>query len=428
VKNGNENLRDDAAGCCASCFDAGTCTTWVWHPDSKECWLKREADVNARPAAEGASVRWTSGVVPRREGVRYALVEDASPPPPPPPRCVHAVLTSSGNPYMNWQTRIMYATYKKHARTRGSILKAFTRVLHRGRDDELMFEVPTMRFEPNQGNCDSWCDYPVADRSLAIAQWSKTTDSLRCSHVIMVETDYVFVKSPPPSIMLPRGSALGFQYAYIAPFEPNAKETYEEYMSDHPELTRQKFKLAPTGNAPSVVNVEDLRVIAPLWAEFVNRTEAPERRRKALGWLRDMYAYVLAALVTGITHETSPSPTSELMAQPPADGELGNAFILHYTWGPEIYDEKDAKIWEFDKRAYGGGQYKRGPYELTPIKEPPEWRFGLKLQTFFQPRALSESKLELLRLMVSELNEAIGALGRVPKGFRDLAAAEAAAA
>ena len=103
----------------------------------------------------------------------------------------------------------------------------------------------------------------------------------------------------------------------------------------------------------------------------MNRTEAPERRRKALGWLRDMYAYVLAALVTGITHETSQSPTSELMAQPPADGELGNAFILHYTWGPEIYDEKDAKIWEFDKRAYGGGQYKRGPYELTPIKEPP---------------------------------------------------------
>jgi len=27
----------------------------------------------------------------------------------------------------------------------------------------------------------------VADRSLAIAQWSQTTDSLRCSHVMMVE-------------------------------------------------------------------------------------------------------------------------------------------------------------------------------------------------------------------------------------------------
>ena len=50
--------------------------------------------------------------------------------------------------YMNWQTRIMYATYKKHAAAPGSILEAFTRILHRGKDDELMMEVPTMRFDP----------------------------------------------------------------------------------------------------------------------------------------------------------------------------------------------------------------------------------------------------------------------------------------
>ena len=50
----------------------------------------------------------------------------------------------------------MYATYKKHAAAPGSILKAFTRILHRGKDDELMMEVPTMRFDPNQAKCDSW--------------------------------------------------------------------------------------------------------------------------------------------------------------------------------------------------------------------------------------------------------------------------------
>ena len=72
---------------------------------------------------------------------------------------------------------IMYRTYQTHAAEPGSILKAFTRVLHRGKDDELMHEVPTMRFDPNQEKCDRWCDYPVADRSLAVAQWSRTTDA-----------------------------------------------------------------------------------------------------------------------------------------------------------------------------------------------------------------------------------------------------------
>jgi len=41
----------------------------------------------------------------------------------------------------------------------------------------------------------------------------------------------------------------------------------------------------------------DLRRVAPRWAEFVERTQRPETVRKAMGWLRDMYAYDAAALV-----------------------------------------------------------------------------------------------------------------------------------
>ena len=200
------------------------------------------------------------GVVPRSPSIRYRNIdhdgETATEKNPAPPTCLHTVLTSSGNAYMNWQTRIMYQTYLKHAAAPGSVMKAFTRVLHRvglctlnavetrsarkrrpvstrpslssgeklvskfafkwvnvcrynrGKDDELMMEVPTMRFDPNQGKCDTWCDYPVADRSLAIAQWSMTTDSLRCSHVMMVETDYIYVKTAPQSILLPPGQAM----------------------------------------------------------------------------------------------------------------------------------------------------------------------------------------------------------------------------
>ncbi len=60
---------------------------------------------------------------------------------------------------------------------------------------------------------------------------------------------------------------------------------------------------------------------------------------------------------------------------------------------------------------------------------PPEWApdAGLQLQTFFNPRALTESKLELLRVMITEFNEAVEKLPRVPVGFDTLQEAEKAA-
>ena len=216
------------------------------------------------------------------------------------------------------------------------------------------------------------------------------------------------------------------------------ERVYKEYLHDHPELTAtqptkgkgEAFKLPQTGNAPSCINVEDLRRVAPLWAEFVRRTQTPESVRKALGWLRDMYAYDAAALVAGVEHVVAQVPDTLLMAQPPADESLGEAFILHYTWGPEIYDKNDKKLWMFDKRAYGGGQYMKGPYPLNKLEEPPEYdeAVGLQLQTFFQPRKLSKSKLELIRMLVKEFNEAVEKLPRIPKGHTSLREAEKMAA
>ena len=454
VSPGNENKQKSADDCCASCASKRACTVFVWHPSTTECWLKTEDDPNPQPHSSGENVPWTSGVLPMMLGptVKYALVEDAESESElrEPPTCLHTVLTSSGNAYMNWQSRVVYQTYKKYASEKKSILKTFTRILHRGKDDELMLEIPTMRFDPNQAKCDHWCDYPVADRSLAVAQWSKTTNSQICSHVMMVETDYVYVKSPPPEILLPKGKAVGFEYQYIGPKEPNMLRVIREYLENvsfdvvpekHPARAFKDVSLPRTGNAPSCLTVEDLRIVAPLWAEFVERTETPESTRKTLGWLRDMYAYDAAILIADVEHVVAGAPESKLMAQPPADdagaksanGDYAfNAFLLHYTWGPEIYDRDENKVWVFDKRAYGGGQYKKGPYELTKIPDPPAWddgnNAGLQLQTFFNPRALTESKLFLLRAMIDEFNEAVEKLPRIPKGFETLEDAEKAAA
>jgi hypothetical protein len=52
-------------------------------------------------------------------------------------------------------------------------------------------------------------------------------------------------------------------------------------------------------------------------------------------------------------------PLSPLMAQPPADHQIGNASLLHYTWGSIFKDtlNNDTQVWAFDKRFYTDKKY-----------------------------------------------------------------------
>ena len=131
--------------------------------------------------------------------------------------------TSNGSPYLNWQTRIMYQTYKGVATLPGSDLRYFTRLLHRRTDDELMREVPTLRVDSLHEKCDTWCDFPVADRPNAVAEWLKTEDSKLGDWILMIETDYVWMK---PLASPPAGTdhAIAFQFGYIDPMFPGVSE------------------------------------------------------------------------------------------------------------------------------------------------------------------------------------------------------------
>ncbi|CAI7923719.1 unnamed protein product [Closterium sp. NIES-54] len=130
---------------------------------------------------------------------------------------IHAMVTSNGNAYMNWQTLLMFHTYKKVASEAGSNLRFFTRVLHRTKDDELMHLVPTVRVRPLEPKCDDWCEYPVADRPFAIQQWLESGD-VKGEWIFMIETDYLFVK---PVTIPPTGRAVGFPFGYIIPTYPS---------------------------------------------------------------------------------------------------------------------------------------------------------------------------------------------------------------
>ena len=167
-------------------------------------------------------------------------------PPPPPPRSsssrspprVHVIVTSNGSPYLNYQTRLLFASWQrvKEREARGEFsssssssastsspttpttatMAGFTRILHRTRDDALVREVPTLRVAPRTPSCDGWCGFPVADRPEAVRSFfaavrrscvGKTREKIpgmeedeeRVGSLLffLAETDYVFLRPVP---------------------------------------------------------------------------------------------------------------------------------------------------------------------------------------------------------------------------------------
>lgn len=64
-------------------------------------------------------------------------------------RPFHVALTATDAPYSRWQCRVMYFWYKRmQGRPGGEAMGGFTRVLHSGKPDGLMDEIPTFVVDP----------------------------------------------------------------------------------------------------------------------------------------------------------------------------------------------------------------------------------------------------------------------------------------
>lgn len=63
-------------------------------------------------------------------------------------RLFHTAVTSSDSVYNTWQCRIMYYWFKKFKDEPNSEMGGFTRILHSGKPDRFMDEIPTFVAQP----------------------------------------------------------------------------------------------------------------------------------------------------------------------------------------------------------------------------------------------------------------------------------------
>ncbi|KAG5023706.1 hypothetical protein JHK85_020048 [Glycine max] len=291
----------------------------------------------------------------------------------------HVAVTATDAAYSQWQCRIMYYWYKKVKDMPGSDMGKFTRIVHSGRPDQLMDEIPTFVVDPlpagldrvqvssqeRHGGAKFWWEhsesgtrgsilaqgYVVMNRPWAFVQWLEKAD-IEEEYILMAEPDHIFV-NPLPNLTNGNQPA-GYPFFYIKPVK-HGKIIRKFYPKANGPIT----DIDPIGNSPVIIQKVNsqlqslLEEIAPTWVNISLQMKDDPETDETFGWVLEMYAYAVASALHGVRHILH----DNFMLQPPWDFDVENKFIIHYTYACD-YNLKGeltyGKIgeWRFNKRFY----------------------------------------------------------------------------
>ncbi len=267
-----------------------------------------------------------------------------------------------------------------------------------------MAEVPTVRVDSLHAACDKWCEFPVADRPNAVTAWLQSADSKLGEWLFMIETDYVWMRAVPAP---PTGAKpIAFHFHYINPQYPGLGGVIAKMWGG------AQTEIPCTGPAPVIITRKDLLKLMPKWEQYAAWIESDSEAKEKLGWVREMYAYSIAAAAEGIVHDVQEPSSTVLISQPPADDSIHNAGMFHYTWGAQFKNSSGQVVWEFDKRPYVEVKHVRSIRAHAPSLPPQDAADkGYRLQ---DGKPVTKELLDVETSMIARMQEAIRDLPDLP--------------
>ncbi|CAM6093762.1 unnamed protein product [Calypogeia fissa] len=258
-------------------------------------------------------------------------------------RLYHVVVTANESKYNKWQCRIMYYWYKKFKDHPDSEMGGFTRLLHSGKPDDVMNEIPTFIVNPLPPGEDR--GYVVLNRPWAFVQWLQRA-TIEEEYIMMAEPDHIFIR-PLPNLSTGDLPA-AFPFFYIEP-QLNEEILRKFFPVEKGPITN----IDPIGNSPVIIKKSQLMKIAPTWHNTSIAMKDDPQADKKFGWVLEMYGYATASALHGVQHVLR----KDFMLQPPWDLELGDMYIIHYTYGCDytmqgVLTYGTIGEWRFDKRSF----------------------------------------------------------------------------
>ena len=260
-----------------------------------------------------------------------------------------------------------------------------------------------------------WCEFPVADRPDAVQKWLQSDDSRLGDWLYLVETDYIWRVPVPSPPLPPPGPSSGvraytFHFHYINPLWPGVREVL---LRMEPKLNGDVSKIPCAGPAPAMITRPDLELLTPDWVRLAAWIEGDAEAKDKLGWVREMYAYDVAAHINGVLHEVQDPGSTWTITQPPADEHVGTASAFHYTWGAQFKNASGGVVWEFDKRPYVETRHVRriGTAGLPSLPPADSVEKGYKLQ---DGKPVTAALLAIETDMVATMRRACAGLPDLP--------------
>ena len=247
------------------------------------------ATTAAANAAVGSSAEPTATTASSREAAGCE---------PGPPRPYHTVLTSSSGGYQSWQCRIMYHHWQlqKRADPCGE-MGGFTRLLtnHRGVDDGRSYseEIPTVVVKELSGG--EARGYVVANRPYSMKQFvahPAWKERILEDYVYIAETDHVLLRPLPNLATADTPAAFNFGYM-VAWGQANIVNKFVPGLGG---------KTDSVGPSPVIIHKRQLEDIVGLWYDFTVKICSDHEAVQALGWVREMWGWCIAAGKLGIKH------------------------------------------------------------------------------------------------------------------------------
>jgi hypothetical protein len=241
------------------------------------------------------------------------------------------LITATCSGYMDWQSLAAYEKAKK-VWPEAQIV----RLLHCSLKDRETYKykeiVPSMytsdcSCQPRYDDC-----YPPLNRPVALKEFfdTHTLDDIKQNWIIIMDSD-TLLRKRLNYFPVYKGRPVG-QFASI--LMDKMYTAAKPVFKDHDTIIKQP--LYDMGS-PYILHKEDAKKMAPHWVRITNELRENKETREYIGWIVEMYSYILAAAYVGLDHIVR----SDLQSRFPFTDTTEDVASYHY----DLEHEKDGHKW-----------------------------------------------------------------------------------
>lgn len=312
---------------------------------------------------------------------------------------VHTVITTECSPYFSWQTLGMFYSHRKSGQP-GPITRImcctpeeYDRLPAADRDLVPTHVAPSYTHHPRNGDT-----YSAYNKPVAIIDWLAKND-VKEDYVLVIDADMIMREPFTPEEAGARpGRAVSAFFGYMKGVKNNLAMKHVPWV-----LPRNDTLAGPRGRRGdqvggfTLMNVADLRRVAPLWLKYTEDVrfdpdaweltgDAYSTHKGDRPWISEMYGYsygCAAADVWHLVHHTAMLYPGYEVLEPPK--------VLHYG----LLWQVPGTQYSFDKHWH---------YQFDPLSCPP-WNVGTDPRQSHKglfahppaPRSFKTTGLQLLR-------------------------------